>query len=76
MEESILLITHIHKGGIQAGHQFLDFRQVYVAHGIGEVPRFFLKRHEPRVFKKREGHFVCLYVDDEFAFHTSWGRWG
>ena len=62
MEECILFVAHVHEGGIKARHEFFHLRQVYVAHGIGEVARFFLKRHQAAFLKEGYGNLGCLYV--------------
>ena len=64
MEECILFISHVNEGGIQPRHQFFDLCQVDVADSIGDVARFFLKRHKPTVLQKGDRYLRCLYVYD------------
>ncbi len=52
VEESVLFVAYVDECGIQSGHQFLDFCQVYVADGVGDVARLLLERYEARVFEQ------------------------
>ncbi len=43
MEESVLLVAYIDEGGIQPWHKLLDFCQIDVANGVGNVTRLLLQ---------------------------------
>ena len=43
MEESVLVVAHVDKGGIQSGHELFGFGQIDVAHGVGYVAGLLLQ---------------------------------
>ena len=54
MEECIFFVTHVDKGGVKSGHQFLDFCQIDIADRIRDIARLFLQRHKARILEQSE----------------------
>ena len=69
MKKCVFLVTDVHEGGIEPGHQFLHFCHVNVADGIGYVAALLLERHKTPILEKRYRHFAGLHIYDQFAFH-------
>ena len=75
MQESISLVSHTHKTGIQSGHQLADFGKIDVAHGELLRASFFLELNQTFVLKQGDGDVFGLNINDYFACHR-FGEWG
>ncbi len=69
MEKCVLLVTHIDEGGIESGHDLLDFGQIDVAYRISQSAGLLLQGDQPPLFGLRYGDLLGLHVDYEFASH-------
>ena len=70
MQEGIALVTDIDEAGIEAGHELPDFRQVHVAHGVGNALFLLLILRQALVLCQRYGDLLRLYVNVQFACYV------
>src|SRR5689334_9640829 len=71
MKESILLISNIHKGGIEAGDELLYLAQVKVSNGKAGVRLFRMQLHQLFVFEQGYINALCGRIDDKFFVHIT-----
>ena len=71
VQKGVFFVSHIHECGIEARHKLFYFCQIDVAHGVSNVARLPLQRHQPGVLEQSYGHIAGLNVYNEFAFHKN-----
>ncbi len=64
MKERVFFVADVDKGGVEARHELLHFRHVYVTDGVGQVAALFLQGDQPAILGEGYGDLLRLYVDD------------
>jgi hypothetical protein len=76
VEEGILLMAHIHKGGIEARGHLAHFGEEDVAHGEPTFSAFAVQLAQDFVPQEGNGHLSSGRSDDELVVHAAMGMVG
>ena len=75
VQEGVLLMPHVHEGGVEAGGHLAHPGQVHVAHGEAPLGLLAVQFGQQLVLQDRDGDLGVVRTDDELVAHR-FLRWG
>lgn len=73
MQKSILLVPHVHEGGVEPRCHFTHLGQVHIAYGETAFGLLAVQFGEHLVLHQGKCHFTVAGADDEIDVHE--GTW-